>query len=94
VSGTKHKTNYATSLELALVACVLLALLCVCVYTDSCGGYELFLWAFFGPLLLMAACFGVRDVIRPGLRLQGVIALVSVIVLWVVGSKIFWILYL
>jgi hypothetical protein len=87
-----RKVRYATSLVLAMSGWGLLAMLCISRYADPFGVYEVFLWAVFGPLLLSAACFGVRDVIRPGLRLQGAIALVSVILLWVIGSKIFPIL--
>jgi hypothetical protein len=84
------KIKYASSLVLALAGCGFLVLGQVCRYAETCELVELLWKAVLFPLLVIAACFAVRDLRIRALRWQAVLALVVVVLLWVIGSRIFW----
>jgi hypothetical protein len=82
--------KYADSVVLALVASGFLGLGQLCRYADSCGLFELLWRVVFAPLVIIAMCFAVRDLRRPAVRWQAVCTLILVVLLWVIGARVFW----
>ena len=80
------KLRYADSLVLALVSCGLLVVGGACGYTGQCELLALLWLAVTGPLTILAAGFAVRDLRRPALRWQAVLALALCCLVFVLTS--------
>ena len=82
-------TKYADSLILALAECVLFSVGHVCLYTERCELIALLSFGITAPLSVLAVCFAVRDLRRPALRWQAMLAMILAGTVFVLAGRMF-----